>query len=270
MLTRKDIAASCTRKLVFDEPPNFVISEHYRAVEVVIVTARCMDQILAERRLNNNGDGLYYLREYLKELTSPCPSPPLHLTVHMRDKGRCRVILDHLLFKFPAVPITCDFHYMSLGKGTGSLSLAYELGAVVHVAEEDSEEDVDILAVQLADQLVETFVYQEERDMDDDNVPPGQIFLCNVPRLVLSHAELVDSENAFDTARLKLFKLCDFDYLERQFTGSQSWDYFTSRVKLVELGFKPSEADIAASERRRSVNAEPRGHANNKVIRLWL
>lgn len=194
---------------------------------------------------------------------------PLCLTVHMRRSLRCRIILNHLFFNFSAVPITCEFHYMSLGKDTGSHSLAYDLGAVVHVAEEDSEEDVDVLAVKLAAQLVATFLYSAEEDMDEDNVPPGQIFLCDVPRSVLSHKELSDSEDAVNTARLKLFNLCDFGRLRRNFTESQRWNYFTRRVKLVDPGFKPSQADIAASVKRRSVNAKPGGHANNQGVLSW-
>ena len=230
----------------------------------MILTARCTGEAFSY-----NIEDFSDLRRVLTQLATKYPTiPPLHLTVHMRRDLRCGMILANVFYGFPAVPIACDFHYTSFDSSTDFLRLAYDLGAVVHNTEENSVEGVNMLAIELAAELGELFINEEEKQEDEDekNIPPGQIFLCDVPRSVLSHQELAESEDPVKTARLKLFNLCYFSNLERNFTGSQSWDYFTSRVKLVERGFKPSEADIAASIKRRSVNPRPDGHANNQEI----
>jgi hypothetical protein len=258
-LTRKDVAVSYTRKLVFDGPPVFDVSRHYRAVEDVVFFAPCLHE--DEHSQFDAIKGFDSLRSCLKQLVANyLTSAPLHLTLHPRNKKQslCNRAVDFLLENLTPAPITCDFHNVSMNK---PLDLAYDFGAVVHFSDKASlkGEDADTPAIQLAKHIGGLFQYEE----DEDNAPPGQIFLCNVTRLVLSFKELASSKDANDSARLKLFNLCSFSYLTREFTGSQSWDYFTSRVKLVDPGFKPSQADIAASVDRRLVNTQSGGHANN-------
>jgi hypothetical protein len=78
--------------------------------------------------------------------------------------------------------------------------------------------------------------------------------LSPIPRPVLSTQELLAKPNAYDAATLKLFALCEFDLaiMGREVQESR-WEYFTSRVKLVGPGYRPSKNEMEAIALRRSV-----------------
>jgi hypothetical protein len=243
--TRKDIAVSYTRKLVFDGPPDFVISKHYRAVEEVVFFAPCLHDVIKHGR-DNSAQALAPMLKCLGQLVRRyLTSGPLHLTVRPRNQEQspCDAAMKLLFSDGQPVPITCDFYGMSMDNHDVPFNLAYDLGAIVHFSEEAplNGEAANDIAFQLADIVDDLFDYEENQLYGS---PPGQIFFCDVSRLILSPKELAACENANDAARLKLFDLCDFDRFDRKFTASQSWEYFTSRVKLVDPGFKPSQADM--------------------------
>jgi hypothetical protein len=89
---------------------------------------------------------------------------------------------------------------------------------------------------------------------DKDNSPPGRLLLCDISRPVLLTQELLAKPNAYDAATLKLFALCEFDLAMMGRESQESrWEYFTSRVKLVGPGYRPSKNEMEAIALRRSV-----------------
>lgn len=221
----------------------------------MVITARCIDEVSKHSRSDVDG-GFAFLQKCLVQIALKyLTSTPLHLTVHMKFKGYFTGIIDLLLYDISPVPITCTFHNISITNGARSLNLAYDFGAVIYLLDQTVRPgaapincDANELAVNLAG-AIDEMSYEEE----EDGWPPGQIFLCDISRLVLSPKELAACENANDAATLKVFNLCEIGHLRQSMTKSQRWDLFVSRVKLVDPGFKSSEADIAASVKRRSV-----------------
>lgn len=175
-------------------------------------------------------------------------STPLHVIVHV---GGAKRSIDELLELlnldlFPE-PMTCKFLGVPCTTASFAWELAYNLGTVVHLDHAKSL-DCNLAAEELA-----TFIYDLIME-DKDNSPPGQLFLCDVPRLVLSTQELLAAANAHDAALLKLFALCEFDLamMGREVQESR-WEYFTARVKLVDAGYRPTKEEMEAIALRRSV-----------------
>lgn len=218
--------------------------------------ARCVHDVIRHSRINVV-KGFSSLGHCLEQLVSNyLESATLHLTVRPRQTKHfpCEEAMKLLFNRIPALPITCDIHNVSLEDSADSLIHAYHFGAIVHFSDEVRPRggNASALALQLAVDINEIL------ESEDDGDPPGHLFLCDVARRILSPEELAVSVNARDTARQKLFKLLDS---EREVNGSQ-WDYYTSRVTLVDPGVGPTEADIAASERKRFVDRQTGGTAN--------
>ena len=76
-------------------------------------------------------------------------------------------------------------------------------------------------------------------------VIPGRLILCDVPQLVLSPQEL---EAAGDTAEeAALVKIFD----AWQSSPKPKWEIFTSRIKLVEGGFRRSLEEDAEDRKQK-------------------
>jgi len=96
--------------------------------------------------------------------------------------------------------------------------------------------------------------------------------LCNVSQLILDPHKLeAAAGKANESAQLKLFKRLWYYSTAKQWSDAKKWDQYISMVKFVDSGFKPSEADVAASVKQRSVVILLIGlsSADNRIDSTW-
>jgi hypothetical protein len=194
-------------------------------------------------------------------------SNPLHMTVHVsrgEDFDICE--MEGLFDGFPPVPIICeimDLPPQDANNWSDPFSLAYYFGGILHVSacscgDCQNTETPDCrgdFATDVAHEL-EGLLEHDEDSVDGNGAgkPPGQIFLCDFSRLILKPDELIAAGGeANDSARLKVFKLLDYNGAAKHWSEAKKWDHYTSMVKFVDSGFRPSEADVAANVKLRSV-----------------
>jgi len=114
-----------------------------------------------------------------------------------------------------------------------SLMLAFDMRAVVHFDDYPSPNaGPDEIAGAIGDQLLDCF----KTDTQSNLVSPGQLFLCGIPELILSPAELATASDPNEVALLKIY--------DRSPGPKPKWETFKSRVKLVKSGFRPSMRDM--------------------------
>lgn len=263
--SRKDAAVAFTRKIIFDCVPQSVLSNSFKSVEEVVLTARsyCM-----------NYDDKWYqedphtLKQCLSALASTKGlSNPLHMTIHVpRGKDFDICGMEDLFDGFPPVPIICeimDLPPQDSEDWSDSFALAYYFGGVLHVSACSCGDCQDPKFVDCRDDFAKDVAHELEGLLEHDEgsaggdgagKPPGQIFLCDVSRLILKPDELIAAGGEVnDSARLKVFNLLDYDGAARHWSEAKKWDHYTSMVKFVDSGFRPSEADVAANVKLRSV-----------------
>jgi hypothetical protein len=242
--SRKDLAAKSTRRIVFGALPTGYLSTYYQAVEEVILTGRCLD--LAH--LNEDYESLRR-RMWLLMGTTTSTSTPLHVVLRSGEHDCCSGAMDRLLDFLPPLSLTCDIYFQVGHIGHGVLDQAYNIGAAVYFLKNPDKGYVNdwkgSLASRLCDDLESIFLLADNKP----DAPPGKIFLYDLAPLLLSPEELAQG-NINDVVRLKLFERCDFDRVWFRKSESEKWDYFVSRVKFVDKGFRPSQADINASAAR--------------------
>jgi len=179
----------------------------------------------------------------LKVLTSSSSSSnSLHIIVYEEPHHRTRwEILRRLLTQFESA-IPCTFEFFGLASYYNQeisipLEIAYELQAVVHISSEPSFTHFPIRG-RLAMSIDNIF------GDEDVAAPVGQLFLCVLPRAVLTRWELA---SAHDTNEAALIKLSECVTVWPDLSGSPyetKLDFLKSRIKLVEPGFRPSLADL--------------------------
>jgi hypothetical protein len=180
-------------------------------------------------------------------------SIPLHVTIHMSRESVYNNIRDVLSTDMLSMPISCDFLDAILDNcGNTVMRLAYEVGGVVDFTsdldriEADFIEDQCLLVSYLAAGLAQTL----HRDKHHRN--PGKIYLSDISRFILSKKEMISAAGKYnEVAKVKLCNLCPFQMSVH--AQETKWDFFASRVELVDSGFRPSQAEMAGVYERRSV-----------------
>jgi len=242
--TRKDIATSHTRKLVFQDIPELAISRAYRGVEEVEILSHCMGP--SELPAHNGPIGYTEWMEgrfqrCLNAITSSNSSEKfLHVKVHESyEIDHEWEILGRLLTQSTSA-ISCTFELCSILVDydlDDALYMAYESQAVVHLDRELAcvpETVAGFMALSI------NGCFEDENTME----PLGQLFLCGLPRLVLDPSELAAASDINEAA---LVKLCKYVTVWPNLAGSPyktKLEFFRSRIKLVEPGFRPSLADL--------------------------
>jgi hypothetical protein len=136
------------------------------------------------------------------------------------------------------VPITYGFFDMPIDVKKVSIWLAaYTVRAIVRFQEPDPKR-LGQYAEPICD-LLRQCLRSECRS------PPGRLFLCDVPQLVLTPEEL---EAAGDTAEeVALVKIFD----AWPSGPKPAWEIFTSRVQLVKKGYRRSMEEDAEDRKQR-------------------
>jgi len=246
--TRKDIATSFTRRLIFYDVPDIAISPTYTGVSDVTIGAQFME---AQRMISLSPlDRAEWFESRfdrcLRVVSSPKSSvASLHIAIQFpcSTKG-IHEDISTLLAKYESgTPRSYGWHIETFSPDMTTLRSAYELQAVVHLPGGrffgffDSEH-IEHLAQELA--------WKIEQCLDEGDVktPDGQFFLCDAPLFVLSPHDFVAASNPEQTAMSKIYGLIDH---WPDLSGSQyktNLEYFRSRVKLVESDFRPSVKDL--------------------------
>jgi hypothetical protein len=213
----------------------------------MVVTSRCYSMAFSRK----NGSMKYFaLKQSLAFLSSKSVlSNPLHLTIHVSGEGEaCPGQTNLLLDGPPPMPIIyeiLDITHQNSYDLCDTFRLARVFGAILHFATTcQSTETTDH-----RDDFAKDIAYEVENlsnyTSDDDHRLPNQLILCNITRLVLKPDELIAAAGeANDFARLKIFKLLKHYGTATRWSDAQKWDHYISRVKFVDSGFRPSEANM--------------------------
>jgi hypothetical protein len=175
---------------------------------------------------------------------------PLHVTFCASEKGselyfslRCFLDLEISRYPTPSIhPITYEIFGMNIREDTPwvPLVIACKLQAVVHfdpTTRAGTEEDAVAIGIQLFDCVADC--------LSSNTGVYGQLYLCDIPDIVLYPDEIALANDVDDAAKLKLFNILlpPFD-LDLDEVVRPKWEEFNSRIHLVKSGFRPSRADM--------------------------
>jgi hypothetical protein len=238
-----------TRKMVLDNLISVPLASYYQyvatqSVSEVVVTPRCLAEAIKHtRKLPDIHTSLKLLA--IRHIRN-CP---LHVTVQVEGDSTfqqlCQLV-DHQPRTNNSfnIPITYDVFDMPTGTDLWHpLAIAFAMRAVVHFADHHSSAGPDDIARAISNQLLDCF----KADSRSSFVTPGLLYLCDIPKLVLSPEELATSSNSNEVALLKLFDNLIYTPLPGALPGSSipkpKWETFKSKVELVESGFRPGMSD---------------------------
>jgi hypothetical protein len=153
--------------------------------------------------------------------------PPLHVVTPRRLVADLAIPqLDGKFLPWKPHAITYDIFDMRLTHGRNLLGQASLLQAVVRF--DSALLSREVMVGQFGAELPDLF---------SEDTDAGQLFLCGIPALVLSQQELLNSVDKDKDALLKLFE-------SMPQRSRPKWELFTSKVKLVEPGFRPSMENL--------------------------
>jgi hypothetical protein len=133
-------------------------------------------------------------------------------------------------------PITYGFFDMPLDLDASlKLQTAYALWGIVEFIQPDGDQ---------LGQHTDTLGCLLSQCLRSETVAPGRLFLCDVPRLVLTVEEFAKAgENAKEIALVKIYEAWPTTHLQPK------WEVFNMRVKLVDEGYRRSKEEHAADMR---------------------
>ena len=179
---------------------------------------------------------------FLSILANAHAANPIHVRAHLTELGysgisafigREKSIFDLITYEFFNLPI--HRHRAE------TLSMALWLRSVVHFSDSwisrascssNLETIIEHIGPQLSDALSMGTISRP--------VASGRLYLCGIPELVLTPQELDSAIDIEDAALCRLYSMLRPLYNQTK----PSWKDFTTRVKLVKSGFRPSIADL--------------------------
>ena len=256
-MTRKDVATTFTRHLVFDHAPKTATPNTYQAVKDVVITQGCLSAAsyclrdycrlarCSNRAPVSRPNSLYNIFEMcLGALVGDRSiAKTLHVRIHMPIPADEEVIMQALL-NMKSFPITYEFFDVNLVSPRDSLAEMYRRQAVVHFAPYTpfgycfvaSETESVVWMIHKA--------IDAGRGEEQHGQVAGRIFLSGVPQLLLTPEEYISAQDVNEAAMIMIYK----DITRRGYMGALSFDegldYLKRRVRLVEAGFKPTSADM--------------------------
>ena len=170
---------------------------------------------------------------------------PLHITFCALERG---IALHWSLCSFldpdsrqsPASathPITYEIFGLTILEDTPwlALTIACRLQAVVHF-DSTTRVGIEEATVAIGKQLFQCLLV---------SAGCGQLYLCDIPDIVLSPDEIDLADNVEEAAKLKLFNITLPSPRILDLGGRRpEWEKFNARIHLVKSGFRPSKADM--------------------------
>ena len=249
--SRKDIATSYVRKLILDTTPLPVLVQCFPNVDQVEVTPYCLDE---DARNEEEGIPSQSVHQFTIALASQQKSTvPLHVTFcalerHLKlymslgsfldpDTGRSSTSATHLIlyeiFNMTILEEIEDAPWIPL-------VIACKLQAVVHFdlsTRVGTVEDTVAIGRQLFECVAEC--------LGTNSCVYGQLYLCDIPDIVLSPDEVDLADDVDKGAKLKLSNIL-LPPLSIFGRGQvrPKWEDFNARIHLVRSGFRPPKADM--------------------------
>lgn len=237
-----------TVKLVLDNLLTVSLASYYQYVATasvleVVVTPRCLAEAITHTRRKLPDLHMSLALLAIRRFTTD----PLHVTVQLEGELAFHQLCQ--VFRAPPsigssfnIPITYEIFNMPTGTTLWQhLAKAFTMRAVVHFAPHPTPAGPGNIAAAIGDQLLDCFGGK-------NLVTFGQLYLCDIPELVLSPAELATASDPDEAALLKLFdNLIATPLLGASLRSPNlkpKWETFKSKVKLVKSGFRPSMSDL--------------------------
>lgn len=246
--SRKDIATSYVRKLILDTTPLPVLVQCFPNVDQVQVTPYCLGEDAKNEEEEVPSQSVHQFTIALASQQNSTMS--LHITFcalerHFELYMSLGSFLDPNSGRSPTSathPITYELFGMTISEDTPwvPLVIACRLQAVVHF-DSTTRVGIEEATVALGRQLFECM---EDCLLTNTGVY-GQLYLCDIPDIVLSPDEIDLADNVEEAAKLKLFNitlppmgLLDIGQVRPE------WEECNARIHLVESGFRSPKADM--------------------------
>ena len=246
-MTRKDLATTFTRKLVFNFEPKTAIPKSYRAVEEVIFGPACMyiARHLHGTQIQKSDQANRVASLFANCLTAVASTgnsaAALHAKMHMVYRIDYHMLRDQLTRLKTAIPIAYEFFNVPIGWRPSALGLAFAMRALVHF-EIDVDTSREEMAQELADQISEILAD------GDSSESTSEVYLCEVPQLVLRPDELNLADDTNEAAMVKICSLIPDECWPNQVTPTKRLEFLKSKVKLVGAGFRPTLPQVTTQD----------------------
>ena len=227
--------------------PDVPISKSYRGINEIVVLWGFMEEAWHLKSLERFLWSESRFNRYLK-IIQPAISliDSLHVNLHTNYTYRGYQETIHALYRCFESAILCTYEVTRpTWYKTADVGIAYDLQCVVTFAHFGLSPERG--AAYIASYISDCF---EDEDLD---MPTGQLFICDLPPVVLDPQELASASDLDEAA---IIKICDLVSVYPDLTGSvykTKLDFFRSPIKLVKSGFKPTLADLYPRPQPRSV-----------------
>jgi len=209
--TRKDIATTFTHRLIFACMPDVPIPQSYRAIEDVVIHRQDMEEPWFQKPADHF---LWMESRFNRYLKVIAPSMSFIDSLHLkpRTESPCRRTHDSInaLYQCIESAIRCTYEVTDAPwHDSTDICAAYDLQCVLtfHDYRISQKHKVSYIASFISE------CFEEE----DPDTPTGQLFLCDVPSLVLNPQELASGADLDEAA---INKICDHVYVYPDLTGS--------------------------------------------------
>jgi hypothetical protein len=216
---RKDIATTFTRKLVLNSVPSHILPDNYTAVTTVVVRA--------EPLIRSDSFDACKLSIFLGTITKGNTSSTYpHIVFDglvFKSMAPFRRVLECLLETL--VPATQEYLGVHRTQFWDFLGIAHHGRAVLHVPKMHDTYDGNLQSLGL--KFISLIIHMK------NEYSSGQVYLCGVPHLVLSPAELIAAgHESNDVAEIKIFQF--MSKLSRKYPQPDiTWDIFKSHIQFV-------------------------------------
>jgi len=189
------------------------------------------------------------IQEFLSILAEAQAPNPLHVRVHLTEDREYSDLCQSASFQTPSLyPISyeiydlpvCNYGFKPRFK---PLWVAFCLRAVIHFSSHYRSGQGDLS--RLPDDIPEHFALELldafQRSTAAYPVATGRFYLCDIPKLMFTPQEAASAVDVKEAALRKLYDKLDGRLFDQK---RPSWKDFSTRVMLVEPGFRPSVADL--------------------------
>ena len=227
--------------------PDIPISRSYRAINEVVIQREDTEETWPPNACDHF---LWLESRFNRYLRIIGPAISLIDSLHVKVQPSCRSVRNddkmNALYQCFDSAIQCTYELtVPLCYETTAVHISYHLQCVVTFAQsgQGPERGAGFIASYISDCF-------EDEDLD---TPTGQLFIRDLPHVVLNPQELASASDLNEAA---ITKICDLVSVYPDLTGSiykTKLDFFKSRIKLVKSGLKPTLADLYPRPQPRSV-----------------
>jgi len=231
------------KELVLEMIPPIKIAEKLSSVkEVEIICSGCFDDGIDPHPSSD-------IQEFLSILAEAQAPNPLHVRVHLTEDREYSDLCQFASFQIPSLyPISYEIYDLPV-RNYGSkprfkpLWVAFCLRAVIHFSSHyrsgqgNLRRLPDVISEYLALEVLDAF----QRRTAGYPVATGRLYLCDIPKLVLTPQEAASAVDVKEAALRKLYDKLDGRPFDQK---RPSWKDLSTMVMLVEPGFRPSVADL--------------------------